>query len=55
MSPKPSLVRRILKEALVILIIALAILALLGVPMLIAELRYGDWTCAFAHCVKVKP
>ena len=37
--------------------VAVVILLLLGfgAAALVSHWIYGDWTCAFARCVKVKP
>lgn len=36
------------------IIAALVVLALVG-KLVHAKFVYGDWTCAVAHCRKVKP
>lgn len=36
-------------------LIVLATVAFCAADLALAEYTYGDWSCAFATCVKVKP
>lgn len=39
----------VLAAAILVVLVALSVTG----SVVHAELVYGDWTCAFAHCVKV--
>ena len=39
----------------ILIALVVGVILLVGYKLVVAHLAYGDWTCAIAHCTKLKP